>query len=177
MPASKAQQAKTAERRTRAIALKVAGVPYDTIAQQLGYASRGAACTDIDRALKQRRRDLDVRSGSAVALEIERLETMERTAWAVLRRTHVVVSHGRVILDANQQPMTDDAPTLNAIDRLLKIQERRAKLLGLDAPTRVEVLTDDAIDAEIRRLADELGAGAPGEAAAPAGAEGREAAP
>jgi hypothetical protein len=49
-------------------------------------------------------------------------------------------------------------PVLQAIDRLLKIQERRARLLGLDAPTqhRVNVLSEDAIDAEIARLEAEL---------------------
>jgi hypothetical protein len=34
--------------------------------------------------------------------------------------------------------------------------ERKAKLLGLDAPARVEVLTLDAIDAEIRKLQAEF---------------------
>lgn len=172
MPASKAQQAATAERRTRAIALRVAGVDFQTIADQLGYASRGAAHTDISRALAQRKRDLDVQAGVAAALEVERLETMERAAWAVLRRTHILVSQGRVIRDDDERPLVDDAPTLNAIDRLLKIQDRRAKLLGLDAPTKVEVLTDDAIDAEVRRLAAELGRVPAGEAGAAAAAEG-----
>lgn len=36
--------------------------------------------------------------------------------------------------------------------------ERKAKLLGLDAPAKFEVLTLDAIDAEIKRLQAELGA-------------------
>lgn len=40
---------------------------------------------------------------------------------------------------------------LLAIDRLLRIMERRAKLLGLDAPKRIDI-TD-----RIRRLAEEAG--------------------
>lgn len=39
--------------------------------------------------------------------------------------------------------------------------ERKARLLGLDAPARqrVEVITEDAIDAELERLAAEINAG------------------
>jgi len=47
--------------------------------------------------------------------------------------------------------------SMQAIDRVLHIMDRRAKLLGLDAPTKTEVITLDAIDAEIRRLETQLG--------------------
>jgi len=43
-----------------------------------------------------------------------------------------------------------------AVERCLSIMERRARLLGLDAPTKHEVMTIDAIDAEIRHLEAEL---------------------
>ncbi|WP_188195602.1 hypothetical protein [Nonomuraea sp. SYSU D8015] len=36
-------------------------------------------------------------------------------------------------------PLVDDGPKLAAIDRLLKIQARRAALLGLDAEKKVSV--------------------------------------
>jgi hypothetical protein len=41
---------------------------------------------------------------------------------------------------------------LPAVDRAVRILERRARLLGLDAPQQSEVLTIDRIDAEIERL-------------------------
>lgn len=52
---------------------------------------------------------------------------------------------------------------LVAIDRCLTIMERRARLLGLDAPMRVEqhVINEDVIDQEIRRLEAELAANDP----------------
>jgi len=34
--------------------------------------------------------------------------------------------------------LEDDAPILAAADRILKVLERRAKLHGLDAPTKVQ---------------------------------------
>jgi len=45
-----------------------------------------------------------------------------------------------------------------ASDRVLSIMDRRARLLGLDRPTRHEVtmLTQDLIEAEIQRLEAEL---------------------
>lgn len=47
---------------------------------------------------------------------------------------------------------------LGAIDRVLRIQERRAKLQGLDAPVtqKIEVLTEDVIDRAIRDLNEEM---------------------
>ena len=40
---------------------------------------------------------------------------------------------------------------------VMKVLDRQAKLEGLDAPTKHEVLTLDAIDAEIRKLEAILG--------------------
>lgn len=168
---SKAQQALTAERRAKALTLRVSGLTYEQIADQLGYAGRAAAYVDIERALTQRKRDQQAAADLAAPLELERLDTMERAAWAVLRRQHTLVSQGRVIKDDAGRPMQDDGPTLDAIDRLLKIQVRRAKLLGLDMPAKVEVLTLDLIDAEIEKLNAELGRPSTGEVAAAPGTE------
>ena len=49
------------------------------------------------------------------------------------------------------------AGDVKSADFVLKVLDRRAKLLGLDAPTKTEVITLDAIDAEIRRLENQLG--------------------
>ncbi len=42
----------------------------------------------------------------------------------------------------------DSELALKVIDRLLKIQERRAKLLGLEAPAKVDVMTGVKMDPE-----------------------------
>ena len=56
---------------------------------------------------------------------------------------------GNVIMDDDDQPkfvrLRDYAIKLAAMDRLLKIGERRARLLGLDAPTKT-ALTDPSGD-------------------------------
>lgn len=170
MPASKAKRADTAQRRKQAIDMRMAGASFQQIADTLGYTTRGAACQDISRALEQSVAEQTRSVESYREEELQRLDALLAEAWAVLKRQHVTVSHGRLIRDESDEPILDDGPTLSAIDRILKIQERRAKLLGLDAPQRHEVVSIDAVDAEIARLTAELGLNEAGpvEGAAPA---------
>jgi hypothetical protein len=60
---------------------------------------------------------------------------------AVLRRRHVVVQGGKIVKGDDGQPITDDGPILQTTATLLRVMERHAGLLGLDA-----------IDAETARL-------------------------
>jgi DNA-binding CsgD family transcriptional regulator len=76
--------------------------------------------------------------------ELVRLNDLEEAVRVVLNRHHVTVSNGQVVrLDG--EPILDDAPVLQAADRLIKIEEqrgrnhdRRARLLGLAQPAKVE---------------------------------------
>lgn len=148
----------------QAARLRALRFTYDQIAEQLGYAdhsgARKAAQRGRDRAVREPHEDM-------VLMDLAELDEMAREAWKVLRSTHYVVDRGAVVL-LDDVPLLDDGPVLAAISKLLDIQTRRAKLVGLDAPTksRVEVLTEDAIDSEIRRLEGELaGRSSSGEAA------------
>lgn len=150
-------------RRAQALQLRADGLTHEEIAQQLNYKTRAALTQDLQRAM------LAVVAEPAEevrALELARLDMLWRRAMEVLVRQHVTVSHGKVV-QLNGEPLLDDGPVLAAIDRLLRIQERRAKLLGLDAPTRHEVVTLDLIESEIKKLTAELDRT---EAAAAAGA-------
>lgn len=154
---TKAQSVAIAKRRAEAVAMRMTGASFQAIADALGYNSRGAACQDVSRALEaavaEQTRAVEVYREE----ELQRLDLLLSEAWAVLKRQHVLVSNGRIVRDdETDQPIADDGPTLAAIDRVLKIQERRAKFLGLDAPTKVEAITVDALDAEIARLSAEL---------------------
>src|SRR5690606_8671122 len=47
-------------------------------------------------------------------------------------------------------PLLDDGPILAAADRLLKISERRSKMLGLDKPVQAEVSHKaESVDSEL----------------------------
>lgn len=123
-----------AERDSRAALLRAEGLDFGEIATRLGYSDRSGAFRAVRRGLKGA-----VRESTAEALHIALidLESVEREAWTVLRATHYVVSRGSVVAGPDGSPLHDDAPVLAAIDRVLKVQERRSRLLGLDAPARV----------------------------------------
>ncbi|GAA3371255.1 hypothetical protein GCM10020367_21180 [Streptomyces sannanensis] len=144
---TKAQRAAIAKRRADAIDLRLAGVDWLTIARKLaadpsinsdraaypqGYGceryAKGqepptddalirAACKDVREALSERRAVLNEEVEELRSVEAERLDRL----W--------FVAYKQAVRDGN----------LAAIDRALRIMERRAKLLGLDQPARTEV--------------------------------------
>lgn len=77
------------------------------------------------------------------------LEVARQVVMDVLAAEHVVVSNGHIVKpitgvdeDGNYiygDPLNDDGPALAAVDRLLKIQERQARILGSDAQEKVEL--------------------------------------
>lgn len=103
-------------------------------------------------------------------LELDRLDAMAEEVIKVLERRHVTVSNGKIVrqfagyelhedgtlkVDDEGKPipkfedLEDDAPVLAAVDRLLKIQERRAKLLGLDIPVKQEIDVNAGVEYRI----------------------------
>lgn len=156
MPDGRARMTSAADARARhleAARLRSLRFSYEQIAGQLGYSDRAAAYNAVKAG-----QELIVREPheNAVLLDLAELDQMAREVWTVLRNTHYVVDRGEVVrLDG--EPLLDDAPVLSAIGKLLDIQRRRATLVGLDAPKRVEVanaLPD--LDAAVQELAAEL---------------------
>lgn len=149
------------DRRNQVLQLRAKGVPPTAIAQQMGLAVR-TVYNDLAHSLEVRTKELKDTVEEVRSLEVEKLETMERAAWAVMFRKHYSVSaSGNVARHPEtKEPLIDDAPTLQAIGTLLRLQERRSKLLGLDAVVKsaVEVTTNDngLVNAEIARLFSEL---------------------
>jgi hypothetical protein len=142
------------ERDAEAFRMRSRGSTLNEIAVALGYSN----ATHVSVSLR-RHVDRYVRPAADEyrALMDERLDHMRRETMRVLETTHYKVSDGRVIYHApcdcprdiygdgghcpHWKPLEDDSPVLAAVDRLLKIEERQAKLHGLDAPVkqRVEV--------------------------------------
>jgi hypothetical protein len=162
------------ERHAEAVRLRSEGHTYDEIARQLGYRDKATAYNAVQRTLTRAVREP---ADEVRQIELVRLDSLWMHAMKVLASPHVTVSNGRVVMVEDRagqaHPVPDDAPVLQAIDRLLRIMERRAKLLGLDAPAKVEVMSLDRIDQAIAELERELGAAEAGEAAqAPGAAQG-----
>jgi hypothetical protein len=148
MVARKARAVLTAERRTKAIQMKIEGHTWQQIADALGYAHKGSAYTDVQRALEQAVVQQRLAAEVWRELELSRLDAMQQAIWPRLM-----------------------AGEPRAIEVALKLLDRRAKYLGLDSAIKLEVLTIDAIDQQIAALNEQLAA-AGREAGEAAAAEG-----
>lgn len=141
-----------AEEQRTCYEMRLRGMSIRQIAAATGL-SVGTTWNRIDCEIKE---TLDPLRAKVRELEIERLDRMQQTVLAVLERTHVMVSNGRVIYveDArgHREPALDSAPVLAAIDRLLKIQERRARLLGLDAAVKVDATVTETTQQDLELI-------------------------
>ena len=144
------------ERRSKACAMRTAGESWQTIADALGYGSRGAACKDVGIALRESLTELKQTTDELREQSIARLEDMYRKAKAIFDAEHVKVSGGKVVRDSMEDPETgerlldgygkptsnvplkDAEPKLRALDRMLRIEQQLAVLQGTAAPTKVE---------------------------------------
>jgi len=128
---SQSRRVKAHQRHLQALELRQAGATYQVIADQLGYADAHGAHRAVASALKASLREP---AEGLRALELVRLDSMLLALWKRVRNG-------------------DE----RAVDRALKIEERRARLLGLDAPQRRSLaISLEAMDAEIVRLEAEL---------------------
>ncbi len=117
---------------------RIRGQAFHDIAAAVGLNSKQAAYALYQRALREIQDDRAETIEAARSFELERLDKIEAAAWI------------RV-----------DADDPRALDTLLRISDRRARLLGLDAPTKVD-LSYDAVAREIERLKAELAEPDPG---------------
>ncbi|MER5750633.1 hypothetical protein [Streptomyces sp. NPDC002088] len=141
----------TAERNAQAARLRSEGYSNTEIAEMVpGFSNAKAVSEAISTIIRATIREP---GEELIQMELQRLDAqlvrlngLEAKARKVLEARHITVNNGRVILhpDTNK-PMEDDAPVLQAIDRLVKIEdarnrnsERRAKLTGIEAAVKVD---------------------------------------
>jgi hypothetical protein len=148
MPAS------NAARDAEALSYRAQGWNYDRIAGRMGYVNRSGAQKAVQRAIASSVRET---TDEAKALLVADLNAAKQAVWEVLGTHHLVISEGRVV-KLDDEPIPDDEPVLRAVDRLVRINQELAKIFGAYAPTRTEVITMDAIEAEIVKLEAEVAA-------------------
>lgn len=149
----------TMETDARAAELFRRGLSYRAISAELGWASPNAAVEAVRRAAKDAARD-SVANADALQIMLDRLQDYRQRAWEVANATHYATSPAGVVRHPDtEDPLLDDAPVLQALDRLAKFDDIEAKLRGIYAPTRtrVEVVPEEVVDAEIAALEDEVG--------------------
>jgi hypothetical protein len=151
------RSAETMERDARAADLFRRGLSYRQIGAELGVSGH-SAFEAVRRAAMDAARD-SLANAEALTLMLERQQDYRRLVWRVATAKHYHVTQtGAMAKGPDGQPLIDDGPVLQAVDRLEKIDDMEAKLRGLYAAarSRVEVITEDAVDAELNRLAREI---------------------
>jgi hypothetical protein len=159
----------TAMRDAEAARMRAEGYRLREICVALGFGSEGAAHDAANRAIRALR---TVGAEAAKKAALARLEEMYAAAADVLRTRHYVVSHGHLVyiggkaaVDekgnvhwAGGTPLEDDAPVLNALGIMLRIEHQKALIEGTFAPVkaRVEVSRVDGVDQAIRDLVEAM---------------------
>ncbi len=125
------------------------GAEQDVIANEFGL-TQARVSQILSKMIKERRQNM---ADKAAEWSLSRLKRMRDQVNAVLNAEHITISHGHIIrrniggewdpesetwIGGEWVDVADHDPILRAIDRLLKIEEREAKLLGLDAAIKVE---------------------------------------
>lgn len=115
MPKSKTAAARmqAAERKKKAVHLRRAGYTQREIAEQIGV-SVGRVCKILQEALSEYAAETAQEVSELKRTELARLDAALRGIWP------------RVV-----------SGNLGAIDRMIKIMERRAKLMALDGPDKI----------------------------------------
>lgn len=103
------------ERELEAVRLRTAGQPYSSISLSLGIA-KSSVHRAVTRAMARTATTLAEDAGVLRQIEIARLDALLAGLWP--------------------RATSGDVPAVHAA---LKVGERRARLLGLDAPARAEV--------------------------------------
>lgn len=108
----KSNEIEARQRAVQALELRKTGIPFRVVAERLGYADESGARKAVASLLSREEYEAvdDYR-----LLELERLDKMFVKAYTMASKGH-----------------------LQAIDRVMKIMDHRAKLLGLYAPAKSE---------------------------------------
>lgn len=121
-----------AERDTQIVELKRSGLTFEEIGQQLDI-SRATAHRGFYRALRR------VGADQVKAYREQQLQHIELAREVVL---DVLASYTRNVAIAGEGDVVDlgedHGPVMGAIDRLVRLQDHEAKLLGLYAATKMQ---------------------------------------
>ena len=126
-----AKTLKVAERRAQAFDLRMEGYSFRDIGRKLGI-SHTAAHKHVQKGLEDLARTSEDKAKMLILMEASRLDRLQQGCW--------------------------DAATkgdLYAIDRVLKLMERRAKLFGLDAPNKIAQTNIDGTEDRFDQMSEE----------------------
>lgn len=139
-------RARISERRNKAIDLKLTGLSYRQIADRLDI-SHTQARRDVEERLKE---DAQKRPQTQQLRQLEnhRLDILHQSWWPRALE--------RLEIDEQTGAREGHDPDPAALDRVLRIMERRAKLNGLDMPTQIDVNSNLAAEVYIPESLEEV---------------------
>lgn len=164
-----AKSIRDAQRRAEMLELRISGLTLEQVGERMGVGA-DTVHRVISRALTAQTREP---AEELLTLELGRCDVLLTEAMQTVKAFHPLVSGGRVVsapmLDNTGQPvrnpetgdvltrvLEDKAPKLAAIATAVRVMERRAKLLGLDAATKlqqeVHVSTDEKPAHDLQKL-------------------------
>jgi hypothetical protein len=167
---------------TEAAVLRGRGFTFAEIAEAQGCSTQ-AASNRVRRAIAR----VPIEAVTQLRqTQLSRYDFQRRVALRLLAMDAPLIQNGRVVMQEVTQedgtkvdrPVINLDPKFRALSELRKIEDSISTLTGTQAPRRIEVnvVTEDAVDAEIKRLERELGAnrGPGGETPSLAGASEAE---
>lgn len=126
-PAQPKPRRTAAEKQRRAVEMRTTGASFQDIADALGYRDRSTARRSYLAGLSHLP-ELEDRD-TMLRVESARLDALQAAVWKLA--------------------MTGDSESVRTV---LRVMQRRAKLLGLDAPTKTEHKVTSELDAEIEQM-------------------------
>lgn len=122
-----------AERDLRIFKMRQAGVASNEIARRFGLTSN-AVNAAIRRQLEKLNREALMAYPEVLRMELERLDALQQAIWPMTQ-------HRRVTLDDGTEVTVE--PDLKAIQQVLSVMDRRARLLGMEQ-TNISLTVDQA---------------------------------
>lgn len=119
---------------------------FREIGSAFGVSAKTAYCM-VRRAIEDVPRES---TKELIALELEKLDYLERTYLEIMDKEHPYISASGRVAMFDGELLIDDRPTLEAMTGLLRVSERRGRLLGLNAPTRAELTSTVSMSIEDR---------------------------
>lgn len=115
------------QRRMKAVRLRASGATYEQIAQAIGYGDKSSARQAVMAVLKAHYDETAPDRNTLLLRELMTLDTLQMAAW--------------------KGAMSGDPESIRVV---VRIMERRSRMLGIDAPTKIEIT--DELDREIASL-------------------------
>lgn len=133
-------QAKITELKNEKKVIKMVerGKSYDEISYELGI-STNEAFELAKRAIDKWCGELALSALQAREVQVRRLDALEAILWPEAEGKPVLDDRGRPVYDAITGQPVINPPDKVAIKLILDIEDRRAKLLGLDAAGKLEL--------------------------------------